>query len=198
MSKYGYQDYTIHRIFFIDSEEDSSVQHANVEQNSVRLTGVDKGSKKKGIQNDNHEQVNKLSLSKTIKQEPEDDELTIDQTKRGRRRSTVRAAHRDDESKAEGSQEINKTKSMESSPKRKRIITRKCAGVDSKPVNNYHEEKTEKEARYFSLHLQELSALLLHEEIPLSNAGAGGDCSFGRDGVPHRKGERPDGWRSGR
>ncbi|XP_048532793.1 replication factor A protein 1-like isoform X3 [Triticum urartu] len=192
--KYGYQDYTVHRIFFMDSEEDSSVQHVNVEQNttkgtkksntrntcrvvhsdeeseedsqekdecklkesspkrkrtisitededsekngtenysktSIRLTGVDKGSKKKGIQNDNHEQVNKLSLSKTIKQESEDDELTIDQTKRGRRRSTSRAAHLDDESKAEGSQEINKSKSMESSPKRKRVV-RKCAGVD--------------------------------------------------------------------
>ncbi|EMS57445.1 hypothetical protein TRIUR3_19723 [Triticum urartu] len=155
--KYGYQDYTVHRIFFMDSEEDSSVQHVNVEQESspkrkrtisitededsekngtenysktsIRLTGVDKGSKKKGIQNDNHEQVNKLSLSKTIKQESEDDELTIDQTKRGRRRSTSRAAHLDDESKAEGSQEINKSKSMESSPKRKRVV-RKCAGVD--------------------------------------------------------------------
>ncbi|KAF6983934.1 hypothetical protein CFC21_002019 [Triticum aestivum] len=155
--KYGYQDYTVHRIFFMDSEEDSSVQHVNVEQESspkrkrtisitgdedsekdgtenysktsIRLTGVDKGSKKKGIQNDNHEQVNKLSLSKTIKQESEDDELTIDQTKRGRRRSTGRAAHLDDESKAESSQEINKSKSMESSPKRKRVV-RKCVGVD--------------------------------------------------------------------
>ena len=72
--------------------------------------------------------MNKLSLSKTIKQESEDDELTIDQTKRGRRRSTSRAAHLDDESKAEGSQEINKSKSMESSPKRKRVVG-KCAGV---------------------------------------------------------------------
>ncbi|VAH05642.1 unnamed protein product [Triticum turgidum subsp. durum] len=155
--KYGYQDYTLHRIFFMDSEEDSSVQHVNVEhesspkrkrtisitgdedsekdgtenysKTSIRLTGVDKGSKKKGIQNDNHEQVNKLSLSKTIKQESEDDELTIDQTKRGRRWSTGRAAHLDDESKAESSQEINKSKSMESSPKRKRVV-RKCVGVD--------------------------------------------------------------------
>ncbi|KAM3329081.1 hypothetical protein ACQJBY_026257 [Aegilops geniculata] len=155
--KYGYQDYTVHRIFFMDSEEDSSVHNVNVEQESspkrkrtisitededsekdgtknysktsIRLTGVDKGSKKKGIQNDNHEQVNKLSLSKTIKQESEDDELTIHQTKRGRRRSTGRAAHLDNESKAEGSQEINKSKSMESSPKRKRVV-RKCAGVD--------------------------------------------------------------------
>ena len=73
--------------------------------------------------------MNKLSLSKTIKQESEDDELTIDQTKRGRRRSTGRAAHLDDESKVEGSQEINKCKYMESSPKRKRVV-RKCAGVD--------------------------------------------------------------------
>ena len=73
--------------------------------------------------------MKKLSLSKTIKQESEDDELTIDQTKRGRRRITGRAANLDDESKAEGSQEINKSKYMESSPKRKRGV-RKCAGVD--------------------------------------------------------------------
>uniref|UniRef100_A0A453BID2 Uncharacterized protein n=1 Tax=Aegilops tauschii subsp. strangulata TaxID=200361 RepID=A0A453BID2_AEGTS len=203
--KYGYQDYTVHRIFFIDPEEDSAVQHANVEQNptkgtkkartrntcrvvhsdeeseedsqekdeckfkesslkikstisiiedgdlekdgtlnysktSIRLTAVDKGSKKKGIQNDNHEQVKKLSLPKNIKQEPEDDELTIDQIKRGRRRSTVCVAHLDDESKAKASQEINKSKSIESSPKRKCVVTRKCVGVDQE--NNDSKPRT--------------------------------------------------------
>lgn len=30
--KYGYQEYTVHRIFFIDSEKDPSVHHSNVEQ----------------------------------------------------------------------------------------------------------------------------------------------------------------------
>ncbi|XBH55982.1 hypothetical protein VPH35_077925 [Triticum aestivum] len=125
-----------------DSEKDGT---ENYSKTSIRLTSVDKGSKKKGIRNDNHEQVNKLSLSKTIKQESEDDELTIDQSKRSRRRSTGRAANLDGESKAEGAQEINKSKSMESSPKRKRVVTRQCASVDNKPVNNHHEEKTEKE-----------------------------------------------------
>ena len=30
--KYGYQEYTVCRIFFIDSEKDPSVHHSNVEQ----------------------------------------------------------------------------------------------------------------------------------------------------------------------
>ena len=36
--KYGYQDYTVHRIFFMDPEEDSSVQHVNVEHVSSICT----------------------------------------------------------------------------------------------------------------------------------------------------------------
>ena len=33
---------------------------------------------------------------------------------------------------------------MELSPKRKRVITRKCISVDNKPVNNQHEQESEK------------------------------------------------------
>lgn len=44
-----------------------------------------------------NEQANKLSVMKTIKQEPEEDELTINQTKWGRRRSTGRVVHLDEE-----------------------------------------------------------------------------------------------------
>ena len=91
------------------------------------------------------EQADKLSVMKTIKQEPEDGEPTINRTKRGRRSSTTHVVHLDEEPKTEGSQEIMKSKSMEAGPKRKRAVTRKCAGIDSKQVNNHHEEKTEKE-----------------------------------------------------
>lgn len=34
---------------------------------------------------------------------------------------------------------------MEMGPKRKRVVTRKCAGIDNKPVNNHHEEESVKE-----------------------------------------------------
>lgn len=82
---------------------------------------------------------------KTIKQEPEDDEPTINRTKRGTRSSRGRVLHLDEEPKTECSQEIIKSKSMEAGPKRKRVVTRKCAGIDSKQVNNHHEEESEQE-----------------------------------------------------
>ncbi|XP_044393045.1 uncharacterized protein [Triticum aestivum] len=178
--KYGYQEYTIHRIFFVDSEKDTSVNHSNVEQmeddkpilidtKKTRRTRntrhvvhsdeesenldsqekdefisvVDKESKKKGIQKDSHEQADKLSVMKTIKQEPEDGEPTINRTKRGRRSSTTHVVHLDEEPKTEGSQEIMKSKSMEAGPKRKRAVTRKCVGINSKQVKNDHEEESE-------------------------------------------------------
>ena len=89
------------------------------------------------------EQADKLSVMKTIKQEPEDDEPTINRTKRGRRSSTTHVVHLDEEPKTEGSQEIMKSKSMEAGPKRKRAVTRKCAAIDSKQVNNHHEKESE-------------------------------------------------------
>lgn len=110
--KYGYQEYTVHRIFFIDSEKDSAPHDSNVEQmeddkpiltctkrtrrtrnthhvvhsddeesenqdseeKDESISVGDKESKKKGIQKDIHGQADKLSVMKTIKQEPEDDE----------------------------------------------------------------------------------------------------------------------------
>ncbi|XP_044393049.1 uncharacterized protein [Triticum aestivum] len=119
--KYDYQEYTVHRIFFIDSEKDTSVNHSNVEQ----------------------EQADKLSVMKAIKQELEDGEPTINWTKRGRRSSTTHVVHLDEEPKTEGSQEIMKSKSMEAGPKRKRAVTRKCAGIDRKQVKNDREEESE-------------------------------------------------------
>ena len=54
------------------------------------------------------EQAGKLSVMKTIEQEPEDDEPTINRTKRGRRSSTTHVVHLDQEPKTEGSQKIMK------------------------------------------------------------------------------------------
>ncbi|XP_044966662.1 uncharacterized protein LOC123426831 [Hordeum vulgare subsp. vulgare] len=155
--KYGYQEYTVHRIFFIDSEKDSAPHDSNVEQmeddkpiltctkrtrrtrnthhvvhsddeetenqdsqeKDESISVGDKESKKKGIQKDIHGQADKLSVMKTIKQEPEDDEPNINRTKRGWRSNT--------------------------GPKRKRVATPKCAGIDSKQVKNHHEEESEQE-----------------------------------------------------
>uniref|UniRef100_A0A453BIC4 Uncharacterized protein n=1 Tax=Aegilops tauschii subsp. strangulata TaxID=200361 RepID=A0A453BIC4_AEGTS len=47
--KYGYQDYTVHRIFFIDPEEDSAVQHANVEQLSCFCRTLRRALKRLGL-----------------------------------------------------------------------------------------------------------------------------------------------------
>ncbi|KAE8787748.1 hypothetical protein D1007_38213 [Hordeum vulgare] len=154
--KYGYQEYTIHRIFFIDSEKDSAPHDSNVEQDSQEkdesISVGDKKSKKKGIQKDIHGQADKLSVMKTIKQEREDDEPNINQTKRGRRSNTCRIVHLDEEPKTKDIQEIIKSKSMEAGPKKKRVATRKCAGIDSKQVKNHHEEESEQEEYAFGRH----------------------------------------------
>ncbi|KAI4978865.1 hypothetical protein ZWY2020_015618 [Hordeum vulgare] len=73
--KYGYQDYTESspkrkRTISITNNGDSGKDGTkNYSKTNIRLIGVDKGSKRKEIQNDNHEQANNFSLSKTVKQE---------------------------------------------------------------------------------------------------------------------------------
>ncbi|XBJ16022.1 hypothetical protein VPH35_007753 [Triticum aestivum] len=125
----------------VHSDEES--ENLDSQEKDEFISVVDKESKKKGIKKDSHEQADKLSVMKTIKQEPEDGEPTINRTKRGRRSSTTHVVHLDEEPKTEGSQEIMKSKSMEAGPKRKRAVTRKCAGIDSKQVKNHHEEESE-------------------------------------------------------
>ncbi|KAI4966827.1 hypothetical protein ZWY2020_035837 [Hordeum vulgare] len=129
-----------HHVVHSDDEE-SENQDSQEKEESISVG--DKESKKKGIQKDIHGQADKLSIMKTIKQEPKDDEPNINRTKRGRRSNTGRIVHLDEEPKTNDIQEIIKSKSMEAGPKRKRVATHKCVGIDSKQVKNHHEEESE-------------------------------------------------------